>query len=93
MVTGEQAPAMFAKICGVDLRPHKFEQGRIAQTSVAKIGAIVIRDYLGELPAYHLLADSASAEYMWMLRRRCDGRVRRPADRAGPRSSRLAGHG
>lgn len=66
MVTGEQAPAMFAKICGVDLRPHKFAPGRIAQTSVAKTGAIVIRDDLGELPAYHLLADSASAEYMWM---------------------------
>lgn len=66
MIAGEHAPAMFAKICGVDLRAHKFEQGRIAQTSVAKTSAIVIRDYLGELPAYHLLADSASAEYMWM---------------------------
>jgi sarcosine oxidase subunit gamma len=66
MIAGEHAPAMFAKICGVDLRPHRFEQGRIAQTSVAKTSAIVIRDYLGELPAYHLLADSASAEYMWM---------------------------
>jgi sarcosine oxidase, subunit gamma len=65
MVSGWQAPAMFAKMCGVDLRAHKFKQGQIAQTSVAKISAILIRDYLGELPAYHLLTDSASAEYMW----------------------------
>jgi sarcosine oxidase subunit gamma len=65
MVSGWQAPAMFAKVCGVDLRAHKFKQGQIAQTSVAKISAIAIRDYFGELPAYHLLTDSASAEYMW----------------------------
>ena len=65
MVSGWQAPAMFAKICGVDLRAHKFKQGQIAQTSVAKISAILIRDYFGEMPAYHLLTDSASAEYMW----------------------------
>ncbi len=64
-ITGEQAPAMLAKLCGVDLRPAKFAAGQIAQTSVAKISAIVIRCPAGEVPAYHLLADSASAEYFW----------------------------
>jgi sarcosine oxidase subunit gamma len=64
-LTGEQAPAMLAKLCGVDLRPAKFAAGRIAQTSVAKINAIVIRCPAAEVPAYHLLADSASAEYFW----------------------------
>jgi sarcosine oxidase subunit gamma len=65
MVTGAQAPVMFAKICGVDLRPHRFAVGAIAQTSVAKMSAIVIRADLGGTPAFHLLADSASAEYLW----------------------------
>ena len=65
MVTGERAPAMFAKICGVDLRTHRFAVGAIAQTSVAKMSAIVIRADLGGVPAFHLLADSASAEYLW----------------------------
>jgi sarcosine oxidase subunit gamma len=65
MVTGEHAPAMFAKICGVDLRPHRFTVGAIAQTSVAKMSAIVIRADLGRTPAFHLLADSASALYLW----------------------------
>jgi sarcosine oxidase subunit gamma len=65
MVTGNQAPAMFAKICGVDLRLHRFAVGAIAQTSVAKMSAIVIRADLGGTPAFHLLADSASAEYLW----------------------------
>src|SRR5581483_10779906 len=34
MVTGSAAPEMFAKICGVDLRTHKFRAGQIAQTSL-----------------------------------------------------------
>jgi sarcosine oxidase subunit gamma len=65
MVTGHAAPEMFAKICGVDLRTHKFALGQIAQTSLAKMSGIVIRADLGVTPAYHLLADVASAEYLW----------------------------
>jgi sarcosine oxidase subunit gamma len=65
MITGDAAPDMFAKICGVDLRPHKFQPGRIAQTSLAKMSGIVIRDDRGAIPAFHLLADVASAEYLW----------------------------
>jgi sarcosine oxidase subunit gamma len=64
-VTGAQAPAMFAKVCGVDLRPHRFAAGSIAQTSLAKMSAIVIRVDLAGVPAFHVLADSASAEYLW----------------------------
>ena len=64
-VTGRHAPAMFAKLCGVDLRPSKFADGAIAQTSIAKMSGIVIRRDLGAVPAFHLLADSASAEYLW----------------------------
>jgi sarcosine oxidase subunit gamma len=65
MITGQAAPEMFAKICGVDLRPHKFLPGWIAQTSLAKMSGIVIRDDRGAIPGFHLLADVASAEYLW----------------------------
>jgi sarcosine oxidase subunit gamma len=65
MVTGAFAAPMFAKICGVDLRPKAFPNHRIAQTSVARMNAIVIRDDLGDLPALHVLGDSASASYSW----------------------------
>jgi len=64
-VTGEHAPAMFAKICGVDLRPHKLAPGAIAQTSAAKMSVIILRHDLGSVPGFYLLADSASAGYMW----------------------------
>jgi sarcosine oxidase subunit gamma len=65
MATGEHAAAMFAKICGVDLRAHKFAERAIAQTSVARTNCIVIRDDLGAVPAFHMMGDSASAEYQW----------------------------
>lgn len=73
LLSGSFAAASFAKLCGVDLRPHKFASLAIAQTQVARISGIIIRDDLagppggegGATPAYHLLADSASAGYLW----------------------------
>jgi sarcosine oxidase, subunit gamma len=65
MVTGSNAPEMFAKICGVDLRPAHFLIDAIAQTSVAKMSAIIIRADLGSTIAYHVCADIASADYLW----------------------------
>lgn len=64
-ITGERSAAMFAKICGVDLRPKAFANHTIAQTSVARTNCIVIRDDFGGAPAYHLLGDSASASFAW----------------------------
>lgn len=57
---GPAVPDMMAKLCGVDLRRHVFADGAVAQTSVARLNGIVIRQ--GD--AFHLLADSASAEYL-----------------------------
>ena len=65
MVTGEKAAAMFAKICAVDLRPQVFADLQIAQTSVARLSAVIIRNDRGGTPAFHLLFDSASATYLW----------------------------
>ena len=64
-VAGQSAAAMFAKVCGIDLRTHKFGNGAIAQTSVARLNAIVVRDDLGPISSYHVLTDSASAGFMW----------------------------
>ena len=64
-VAGDAAPAMFSKICAVDLRPARFSNHAVAQPSVARLNAIVVRDDLGATPAFHLLADSASADYLW----------------------------
>jgi len=65
-VTGEHGSTMFSKVCGVDLRPHKFARGAIAQTSLARTNAVLIRADIGATPAFYVLADSASAEFLWM---------------------------
>ena len=66
MISGVHADALYAKICGVDLRPHKFPNLAIAQTSIARLNGIVIRADVSDCLAYHLLTDSAAAGYMWM---------------------------
>ncbi len=65
LICGRRAATMFAKLCGVDLRPHKFAPGAVAQTSIARLNGIVIRADQDETLAYHFLTDSASALYMW----------------------------
>jgi sarcosine oxidase, subunit gamma len=65
LLVGDSAAECLAKICGVDLRPHRFDEGRVAQTSLARINGIIIRDGRGEGLVFHLLADSASAPYLW----------------------------
>jgi len=67
LVTGQYADLMFAKICGVDMRTSKFPSSSIAQTSMARMNAIAIRQDLGEVPAYHLVFDCASADYLWRM--------------------------
>ena len=64
-VAGADAPRMFAKVCGVDLAVESFPDGSVAQTSVARLSAIVIRNDIYNAVTFSLLADSASAEYLW----------------------------
>jgi sarcosine oxidase subunit gamma len=62
-VAGEASPEMFAKLCAIDLRPAKFADLSIAQTSIAKMSAILVRADIGAKPVFHLLVDSAAAVY------------------------------
>ena len=64
MVSGERAAGMFAKVCGVDLRTDRFPPLEIARTSMARTSVTVVRDDLGDTPAYHILGDAASASYL-----------------------------
>ncbi len=69
-IGGTQAPAMFAKLCALDLRTHRFPNLRVAQTVMARMNVLLLREDCvcagaPALPAYHLLMDSAAAEYLW----------------------------
>jgi sarcosine oxidase subunit gamma len=63
-ICGEAAPAMFAKICAIDLRPDHFPDLAIAQTAAARLNAILLRADIGGRPVFHLLSDSSAARYM-----------------------------
>ena len=64
-LTGADVPEMMAKMCGIDLRPHRFAEGAIAQTSVARMNAILVRRDLGDTYGLDMVADSAAAVYLW----------------------------
>lgn len=64
-LTGASAVDCLAKLCGVDMRESAFPVGSVAQTSLARLNAVIVRVDFGETPVFHLLGDSASAEYAW----------------------------
>ncbi len=64
-LTGEHSPAMLAKVCGVDLRPGTFALHEVAQTSLARVNAIILRHDLATALCFFVLSDVSSAEYLW----------------------------
>lgn len=62
-ITGTSGAQMFAKMSAVDLRPHKFENHELTQTSIARATGIIIRNDLGPILGYDLLVDGAMADY------------------------------
>jgi sarcosine oxidase subunit gamma len=67
MLTGKSISALLSKICAVDFCIDRFAHLAIAQTTVARVGAVVLRWDFAGVPAFHLLADSASAVYLWQV--------------------------
>ena len=65
-LTGIHAAETFSKVCAVDLRSGKFAQGEVAQTSIARVNAIIVRNDLGPTPCFYILSDVSSAEFLWL---------------------------
>lgn len=64
-VTGNYAPEMFSKLCAIDLRKKVFKNKTLTQTSLARLGAMIIRNDLNSITNFIILVESASAEYCW----------------------------
>ena len=64
-LSGNNSPALLAKICAVDLRPEAAPVHCVVQTNVARLNAIIIRSAIAEVPVFDLLSDVASAVYLW----------------------------
>lgn len=65
LLTGEHCAAVMAKLCGVDLRASAFAEGSIAQTSVARINAIIASHTVNGVAAFSILCDSGYLSYLW----------------------------
>jgi sarcosine oxidase subunit gamma len=63
LLSGARIAQVMAKLCGVDLSAPAFKPGAVAQTSVARVNAIVINSGSAEAPAFHILWDRASKDY------------------------------
>lgn len=64
-LVGTAVPACLAKLCAVDLRPAAFADLAVAQTQLARIAVVLIRQDRPGGPTWHLLWDSASAAFLW----------------------------
>lgn len=67
LLLGSAVPQLLSKVCAVDFRVDRFADLTIAQTMVARVGSVVLRDDIAGIPAFHILADSASAGYLWKV--------------------------
>jgi sarcosine oxidase subunit gamma len=64
-IAGEPLPELFAKVCGVDLRPKAFANLSVAQTIVARAVGTVVRDDVETGLRFHLLVETSMADYIW----------------------------
>jgi len=64
LLRGPKRDAVMAKLCGVDLRADAFPTASIAQTSVARINAVVVSHPCGDDDAISVLADFTYSEYL-----------------------------
>jgi sarcosine oxidase subunit gamma len=67
VLTGKAVPALLSKVCAIDFRIDRFTDLAIVQTMIARVGAVVVRADFDQAPAFHVLADSASALYLWQV--------------------------
>lgn len=63
-LSGASAAEAASKLCGVDLRPHRFADLQIAKTLVAETPFFIIRQDTDVL-SYHLIGDLSYTSYLW----------------------------
>jgi heterotetrameric sarcosine oxidase gamma subunit len=65
-ISGPDAARLLPKLCGLDFSESSFPNGRVAQTSFAKVHATLVRmDGLSVSPKYLLLVDRSLSAYVW----------------------------
>jgi heterotetrameric sarcosine oxidase gamma subunit len=66
MVVGPRYHELLSKLCAIPLHPAAFPVGRVAQSGVAKVHAILVRqDLAPAVPAIEIYVDRPYGEYVW----------------------------
>jgi len=65
LLIGQDAAQVLSKICGLNFADAAFPNHHIAQSSLAKVRASIIRHDRDTLTAYHILVAYPIAEYVW----------------------------
>ena len=65
VLSGQPMAKCMAKLCGVDLCPTTLPVGHVAQTQVARVGAIVAHHPWHSASALSLFVDQSYAAYLW----------------------------
>ncbi len=65
-LSGPRAAELLPRLCGLDTSEAGFPDGRVAQTSLAKVHATLVRaDEGAGSPRYYLLVDRSLSAYVW----------------------------
>jgi heterotetrameric sarcosine oxidase gamma subunit len=64
-LVGQRAPDVLAKLCGLDFDDAAFPDRRAAQTSLAKIAALILRRDVSGSRAYWVMVERSLAAYVW----------------------------
>jgi sarcosine oxidase subunit gamma len=64
-LVGQRAPDVLAKLCGLDFEAAAFPDQHVAQTSLAKVTALILRLDVSGGRAYWVMVERSLAVYMW----------------------------
>jgi heterotetrameric sarcosine oxidase gamma subunit len=65
LVAGPDSREVLSKLCELPFGPGDFPNQRVAQTGLARVRIIVVRNDLAGLPAFELYFERPYAEYLW----------------------------
>lgn len=67
-LSGTGVPRLLSRLCGLDFSKTGFPRQRVAQTSLAKVHATLIRaDEEPDIPTFYVLVDRSVCSYIWRL--------------------------
>jgi heterotetrameric sarcosine oxidase gamma subunit len=64
-LAGPDSPHLLSKLCALSFDTRDFPDGHVAQSSLAKVHATILRHDRGRLPAYEFYVERPYGEYLW----------------------------